>query len=85
MNTIMDYAAHWIIGITALVIWGFGKAMGADPSLIAFAAYTLPIIVGHAISKSQMTQPLTIRLPDTSTAVNAPETTTVAPPATHSA
>ena len=82
MNAIMDYAAHWIIGITALVIWGFGKAMGADPSLVAFAAYTLPIIVGHAISKSQMVQPVTIKLPDTSTAINAPETT---PPATPSA
>ncbi len=78
MNGIMDYASHWIIGITALVVWGFGKAMGADPSLIAFAAYTLPIVVGHAISKSQTVQPVTIKLPDTSTAINAPEAT---PPA----
>ncbi len=53
MNAIMDYLAHWVIGAVSLTIWAFGKQWGMEASLIAFAAYMLPIIVGHAISKSQ--------------------------------
>jgi hypothetical protein len=60
----MDYLAHWVIGVVALAIWAFGKQWGMEASLIAFAAYTLPIIVGHAISKSQNKDPITPIAPD---------------------
>ena len=77
MDSIMQYVAHWIIGIAAFVIWGFGKQWGVDPSMIAFAAYTLPIVVGHAIAKSQ-TQPVTIHVPPV--AEEAPTVTNQATP-----
>lgn len=52
----MDYLAHWVIGILAAIVWAFGKNWGLEASFVSFAAWTLPIVVGHALSVSQRTQ-----------------------------
>lgn len=53
MNIFSDYLANYIIGLTALLIWGAGAKMGLPADLIGFATSVLPIVVGHAVGKSQ--------------------------------
>lgn len=43
-----QYIAHWVIGVAAVTIWGWGHVLGVEPSLISYAAFILPSVVAAA-------------------------------------
>ncbi len=46
------FFTHWVIGIVACAIWGWGDKLGVASSLQTYAAYTLPLLIGHAVGRS---------------------------------
>ena len=43
---------HWVIGIAAAIIWAWGNKLGIASTLQTYAAYTLPLLVGHAVGRA---------------------------------
>ena len=52
-----NYIAHWVIGISAAIVWAIGKQVGLDPLFISFASLTLPVVVGHALGTQRNVTP----------------------------
>ncbi len=48
---------HWVIGICAATIWAWGDRLGVASTLQTYAAYTLPLLIGHAVGKSMIDKP----------------------------
>lgn len=46
------FFTHWVIGIVACAIWGWGDKLGVASSLQTYSAYTLPLLIGHAVGRS---------------------------------
>ena len=48
-----DYYVHWLLGFLLAIIWFWGDKIGIPPAAIQLASVTVPVLLGHALGKSQ--------------------------------
>ena len=56
------FFTHWVIGIVACAIWGWGDKLGVASTLQTYAAYTLPLLIGHAVGRATRDKPADLPL-----------------------